>query len=252
MENIAFDIWLSNRMDFTKEERRECFETALTIVKIATEVRLSGLLSQADKITSMSDAFLQIAMQLAIDSILPDEIKKILQTQIVANNYKGKELLKRVLIKEGVVSIVNGENPRQIEEYLKLYFGDDLLQEYNDYSKTNRETKKYDFREVFKDIKPVGETNLDKMAKKMDNLAIQRLIREIDAKDFVIAFKGLSEETIMNFLKNMSKTSAEVITEDFLHLRNFKESDLTAVQERILAKIRELEERGEIIFAKSE
>jgi len=133
MENIAFDIWLSSRMDFSAEERRECFKTAKDIVEIAAEVRRNGLLSIDEKIPKMDDAFLRKYMQLAVDSIDPEIINRLAQTHIIANNYKGKKLLKSVLIKEGVVSIVNGENPLFIKQKLAIYFGDELLQEFNDY-----------------------------------------------------------------------------------------------------------------------
>jgi len=133
MENIAFDIWLSGRMDFSAEERRECFAAAKEMVQIAADVRRNGLLSIDEKIPKMDDAFLRKYMQLAVDSIDPETINRLAQTHIIANNYKGKKLLKSVLIKEGVLSIVNGESPKYIKEKLATYFGDELLQEFNDY-----------------------------------------------------------------------------------------------------------------------
>ena len=133
MENLAFDIWLSNRMDFSDEDRRECFATAKELVRIAQDVRMNGLLSIDDKIPKMEDFFMRKYMQMAVDSIDPETIEKLSQTHIVANNYRGKKLLKSVLIKEGIVAITNGNNPKAIKEMLEIYFGDDLLQEFNEY-----------------------------------------------------------------------------------------------------------------------
>ena len=133
MENIAFDIWLSGRLDFNEEEKCECFETAKELVRIAVDVRRNGLLSIDDKIADYPDALMRKALQLAVDSIQPEIIQKLLQTHIVANNYRGNRLLQSILIKEGVILIVNGDNPKSVQDFLGVYFGDDFLQEYNDY-----------------------------------------------------------------------------------------------------------------------
>lgn len=137
MENIAFDIWLSNRMEFSAEDKWECLETVKTIVTVAFQVRMNGLLSIDDKIPKMEDMFLRKALQLAVDSTAPETLQKILQTHIIANQYKGKELLKNILIKEGTISIINGENPKMIQEKLAVYFGDDFLQKYMNYINTH-------------------------------------------------------------------------------------------------------------------
>ena len=62
-------------------------------------------------------------------------LQKLMQTHIVANNYKGKRLLEAVLIKQGVIAIVNGDNPRSVAELLGVYFGDGFAQEYKNYMK---------------------------------------------------------------------------------------------------------------------
>ena len=55
MENLAFDIWLNSRMEFSEDDRRECFATAKEIVQIAIDVRKHGLLAIDDKIPQMDD-----------------------------------------------------------------------------------------------------------------------------------------------------------------------------------------------------
>ena len=133
MENIAFDIWLSGRLDFSDEDKRGAFETAREFVQVAIDVRKNGLLSIDDKISEYPDLLMRKALQLAVDSIEPEEIQKLLQTHIVANNYKGERLLQSILIRDGIILLVNGWNPKQVKEFLGVYFGDDFLQEYNDY-----------------------------------------------------------------------------------------------------------------------
>ena len=272
MENIAFDIWLSNRMQFSAEDKRECFEMANTIVQIATDVRKSGLLSLEDKIPEIKNILLQKAVQLAVDSTESDTLVRLLQTHIVANNYKGKDLLDSILIKEGVKSIIEGCNPRHIQNLLLTYFGDNFLQENQEYIEEirikNEDVKRKIVKETFwKEIRnnEIADTPLDELVKGFDNVAMQTLIRESDPKDLIMAFKKLSEQSINQFLSNMSKRSAEMIMEDFVNAgsfshtdiaaafanaKNIREREVIAAQERILAKIEELKESGQIVVIK--
>jgi len=135
MENIAFDIWLSSngRMNFSDDDRRECFETAKIIVEIASDVRRNGLLSIDEKIPTYPDMFLRKYLQMAVDSTDPQIMRKIMQTHIVVNNYSGKRLLESIIMKDGIIAIVDGWNPWMIAEGLAVYFGDDLMEDYWDY-----------------------------------------------------------------------------------------------------------------------
>ena len=248
MENIAFDIWLSNRMEFSDEDKRECFEIARTIVQIATDVRKFGLLSLDDKISSMNDKLLQKAVQYAVDSTEAETLRKILQLHIMLNNYKGKDLLRSVLIKDGINCIINGENPRQIGEYLSMYFGDELSEEFKGFVDKQQNIDR--FWDEIKYKKPLHEdTKLDKVITKMDNFAVQIIIRNIEMKDLLLAYKGLSEDAIKHFSGNMSKRVTEVIIEDYLNLIAVKATDVEEAQDRILAKIKELVERGALVVA---
>ncbi|MCL2099780.1 MAG: hypothetical protein FWH24_05015, partial [Oscillospiraceae bacterium] len=93
MENIAFDIWRSGRMEFSAEDKRACIDTARTIVNFAKKVRLKGMLSLDGDIPSIKDLMLQKALREAVDSIDPETTQKMLREYIVASNYKGRRLL---------------------------------------------------------------------------------------------------------------------------------------------------------------
>ena len=178
MDNTAFDIWVSNRMDFSAEDKRECFETAKIIVDLANAVRQRGLLSLDDKIASMDGALLRKALGLAVDSFGAEEIQKLVQTHIVANNYKGKRLLESLIVKEGVIAIVNGTNPVTIKLILEAYFGDEFQQEFTDYINAKKD-KEPDFKTEFTSYYKVVSRG-DKLTQaQIDNL-IKLIQRETD------------------------------------------------------------------------
>lgn len=87
---------------------------------------------------------------------------------------------------------------------------------------------------------------------KLDSMAIQRFIREVDTKDLAIALKAGNEEVKAVILRNMSSRMRESIELDIRYLNNIRMRDVEEVQQKIVGIIRQLEEMGEIIIAKGE
>ena len=78
---------------------------------------------------------------------------------------------------------------------------------------------------------------------------IQRIIREVDQQDLVLALKGASDTISQTFYRNMSQRMAEVVREDLKFLGAVRLRDVEAAQQRIVAIARRLEEEGEIIMS---
>ena len=78
---------------------------------------------------------------------------------------------------------------------------------------------------------------------------MQRMIREVDQKDIVLALRTASDEIAQLFFRNMSQRMAEVVREDLALLPPTRLRDLEAAQQRIVALARHLEEAGEIILS---
>lgn len=83
----------------------------------------------------------------------------------------------------------------------------------------------------------------------LDNSAMQRLCREIETKDLVVALKNANDEVKNAFFANMSKRVAEQVQEDIMYQQNIRHRDVEAAQQRIVSKIRELEEAGAIVVS---
>lgn len=84
----------------------------------------------------------------------------------------------------------------------------------------------------------------------LDNASIQRVIREVDTKDFALALKGSSEEVADAIYKNMSKRAAATLKEDIEYLGPVRLVDVEKSQQNIVGIIRRLDEAGEIIIAR--
>ena len=86
----------------------------------------------------------------------------------------------------------------------------------------------------------------------LDNIAIQRFIREVDSKDMAVALKSANEEVKGIILQNMSTRMRETVEQDIQYLHNIRMRDVEEAQQKIVGIIRQLEESGEIVIAKGE
>ncbi|MEC1721857.1 flagellar motor switch protein FliG [Schinkia azotoformans] len=84
----------------------------------------------------------------------------------------------------------------------------------------------------------------------LDNRAIQRVIRDCENGDLMLALKVASEEVREIVFKNMSKRMAETFIEEMEFMGPVRLRDVEEAQTRIVATIRRLEEAGEIVIAR--
>jgi flagellar motor switch protein FliG len=81
---------------------------------------------------------------------------------------------------------------------------------------------------------------------KLDNKAIQALLKEVDNAQWAIALKGASEEIKQKILGNLSQRAADLLREEMQYLGPVKVSDVESVQQQIVDAVRRLEDAGEI------
>jgi flagellar motor switch protein FliG len=84
----------------------------------------------------------------------------------------------------------------------------------------------------------------------LDDVAIQRILREIDIKDLSLALKGCSEEVANIIFKNQSKRAAASLKEDMEFLGPVRLMDVEKAQQKIVGILRRLDEAGEIVLSR--
>ena len=84
----------------------------------------------------------------------------------------------------------------------------------------------------------------------LDDMAIQKTLREVDNQDLVLALKGATPEVSEAIFANMSSRMAETVRSDLEITGNVRLRDVEEAQSRIVAIIRRLEDEGEIVVAK--
>jgi flagellar motor switch protein FliG len=84
----------------------------------------------------------------------------------------------------------------------------------------------------------------------LDDMSIQRILREVDAKELALALKGCSEDVANKIYKNQSKRAAASLKEDMEFLGPVRLMDVEKSQQKIVSVIRRLDEAGEIIISR--
>ncbi len=84
----------------------------------------------------------------------------------------------------------------------------------------------------------------------LDDVAIQRVLREVDSKELALALKGCSDEVGDAIYKNQSKRAAASLKEDIEFLGPVRLMDVEKAQQKIVGVIRRLDESGEIVLSR--
>nr|WP_248477525.1 flagellar motor switch protein FliG [Tepidibacter aestuarii] len=84
----------------------------------------------------------------------------------------------------------------------------------------------------------------------LDNVSIQRFIREIDNNELAVSLKGATQEVAEIIFSNMSKRLADMIKEDMEFMGPVRLKDVEEAQQKIVNTIRKLEESGEIVISR--
>ena len=87
---------------------------------------------------------------------------------------------------------------------------------------------------------------------KLNNVTVQRVLREINNTDLAVALKMATEDVTKTIFNNISKRLQEMIKDDMEVMGPVRVRDVEEAQQRIVNVIRKLEDDGEIVIARGE
>jgi flagellar motor switch protein FliG len=87
---------------------------------------------------------------------------------------------------------------------------------------------------------------------KLDDRAIQALLKEVDNTQWAVSLKGASEAIKEKILSNLSQRAAELLKEEMEYLGPVKVSEVETIQQQIVDIVRRLEDSGEIEISAGE
>jgi flagellar motor switch protein FliG len=87
---------------------------------------------------------------------------------------------------------------------------------------------------------------------KLEDRAIQLVLREADQKDLALALRGVSDEVKEKIMANMSERGAQMLAEEMQYQPPQRKRVVEEAQGRIVAIVRKLEEAGSVVLSRGE
>jgi flagellar motor component MotA len=128
MEAVMLNLEIRKYVECTNEEKQSCVPVINQLFALALQVREKGIPSLEQRITDTGDYLLMLGLGLLVDNTNTDVVSNILDTAITFSCKTGVDLLAQLIIREGILGISHGYNPKIIEVHLWRYLGSDFVQ----------------------------------------------------------------------------------------------------------------------------
>lgn len=118
-------------LQFTDEEKRNCLPTALKILALCEYTREQGIISLENEVAK-EHIFIRIAAGLLLEGFGYERMEETLLSYILVGNYMGSELINRLIITEGFVSLAKTyrlESPLAIAYAIGSFLGEEYIEE---------------------------------------------------------------------------------------------------------------------------
>lgn len=117
------DLSLAAKAACSKEDQKSLVPIIKTLKDLGEKAKKKGILALEEEQAAIKDPFLQMGLQLVIDQSDPEMVRDILDSDIYYNESNGRELLRKILVREGLLRIQSGETARNILLCTKIFLG---------------------------------------------------------------------------------------------------------------------------------
>ena len=117
------DLSLAAKASCSLEDQETLVPMVLQLKKLSELITKQGVLALENELPQIKDSFLNLGIQLIIDKVEAQNIKDILDSDIYYNQSNGRELLKKIIIREGLLRIQAGDTPRNVLICTKVFLG---------------------------------------------------------------------------------------------------------------------------------
>lgn len=170
-----------------------------------------------------NDVMLRIATFTGVQPAALQELTDVLGSMLEGQNLK-RSKMGGVKTAAEILNLMNSNSEEAVVDTVRSY-SEDLAQRILD--------------EMF-----VFENLID-----VDDRSIKLILKEIDSGSLAVALKGESQDLRDKFISNMSSRAAELLLEDMEARGRVRVSQMEAEQKAILAVVRRMADKGEIVLA---
>ena len=245
-------------------------DTLNRMCEFAVLARKEGLLSLEIAANNLSELkngkYLEWMTLLITDGTNPDLVEELCLTRYFAAGLEEYDALQYLMMMCGALGIQAGENSRIIEEKLIILVPEDVEKLYrkkqeekriaaeNEYSDSSVLEKYYegDIAASQDDPHYIQLKIVDYVISILDDLATQRLLRDVDNLDLALALKGLSGKIRKQIFMNLSTRVAIMITQDMEFMGKVTLDDITNAALKIFTIIVRLIDSKEMVCDNAE
>ena len=236
----------ARRIRCIQDDKRQCLHLIADILVLAKKARSLGLLSLIEYIEDCSTPFLRKGLQLIVDGEKPHAVREILEIAIMAGGFRGKELLERCIILEGLMAVQAGLNPKSIKEMLLSFLGEEISRTYETEFKDSAAGDMDTFLKTLEQSQPPSPapSKLNFLMGKLSDEEIELCLKEISTMDLAKSFKGMTAKTQKRIFSTLPKRGAAFLREALEQMDEVTPSEMAEAQEKIEAALKDLSVRG--------
>lgn len=235
----------ARRIRCSQEDKRQCLHLISDILVLAKKARSLGLLSLIEYIEDCSTPFLRKGLQLIVDGEKPHAVREILEIAIMAGGFRGKELLERCIILEGLMAVQAGLNPKSIKEMLLSFLGEEISQAYEAEFSESGGGDVDTFLNTLEKSQPLSPapSNLNLLIDKLSDEEIEQCLKEISTMDLAKAFKSMTAKSQKRIVNTLPKRGAAFLKEALEQMNEVTPAEMAEAQEKIEAVLKDLSVR---------
>jgi hypothetical protein len=243
---MEIDWELSQRIQCGEDEKRQCLQLVIQIIELAGQARRDGLLALVKDADKCTHFLLRKGLLLLVDGVEYAVVKTVMAHHVMSGNFRGKELLERCLIMEGVLAIQKGLNPKIIRELLLSFFDEESYALFDrEFEERNVEKLKTYLRQV-KDSpasSPMA-SKLDDILVKLNDEAMEQFLKQVSTVELAKAVKGMGGKAQLRIFKTLPKNSALLLSEKVEGFGDVGQPEIMEAQRKLVTVIVDLKRQG--------
>jgi hypothetical protein len=251
---MEYNWQFSQKSKCSGEEKQECLNLVSELIALSKVARRNGLLALVPYAENSASFLLRNGLQLVVDGVNPQITREVLESYIQSGDYRGKDLLERCLILEGllerclilegVAGIQKGLHPKVAKEYLLSFLGEESYAVFEEiYEDPNKDTIEAYLQKLgaTDTATPSStESQLDAIIIKLNNDEIEKFLMEINTGDLAKAIKGLGGQAQIRLFNNLSRKAAAALKDVLDDLDSMDESEIKDARDSALEILSDL------------
>ena len=244
---FPYDWQLRKLIRCKASEARKLLAVVDWFIEMNKKARSTGLLSLEDEIATVTDQFSRTGFELVLDGTDPDLVRGILSQRILVGGSTGAELVRELIIFEGVLSLQRGDSLRRMHQRLTAVLGS-LHNRGEVPEPPPKQTQGETSTEVQNEFEPVSEaTALIEDIAQFQDLSIAMLLEHLDNRILAKALCGAGSAVRKAFLRNMSERSGRLLLADIEFEKVTgppSKSEVAAAQQEVRELVERLQKEG--------